>query len=114
LVEGQRIATQREQLEQVIQVQVRDALQSLQSAQARLRAAGVARQANEKQYESEKRRLDAGQSTVFLVLERQTTFTVARGDELRAQTELNKATAELQRAMGNALTANSVVVKVGN
>jgi HAE1 family hydrophobic/amphiphilic exporter-1 len=114
LVEGKRIATQREQLEQVIQVEVRDALQSLQSAQARLRAAAIAREASEKQYESEKRRLDAGQSTVFLVLERQTAFTGARGDELRAQTELNKATAELQRAMGNALTANSVVVKVEN
>jgi HAE1 family hydrophobic/amphiphilic exporter-1 len=112
LVEGQRIATQREQLEQNIQVEVRNALQTLQSAQAKLRAAAVAREASEKQYESEKRRLDAGQSTVFLVLERQTAFTAARGDELRAQTELNKSTAELQRAMGNALTVNSVVVRV--
>jgi HAE1 family hydrophobic/amphiphilic exporter-1 len=112
LVQGEQIKTQREKLEQVIQVEVRNALQSLQSAQARLRAAMVAREASEKQYESEKRKLDAGQSTVFLVLERQTAFTTARGNELRAQTELNKATAELQRAMGNSLTVNSVVVSV--
>lgn len=112
LVEAERIQTQREKLEQTIQVEVRNALQSLQSADARLRAAVAAREASEQQYESEKRKLDAGQSTVFLVLERQTAFTAARGNELRAQTELNKATAELQRAMGNSLTANSVVVSV--
>jgi HAE1 family hydrophobic/amphiphilic exporter-1 len=112
LVEGQRIATQREQLEQSIQVDVRNALQVMRSAEARLRAAVAAREAGEKQYSSEQRKLDAGQSTVFLVLERQTALTTARGNELRAQTDLNKAIAELQRATGNALTINSVVVRV--
>ena len=110
LVEGQRITTQREQLEQAIQVEVRNALQALQSSRAKLRAAATAREASEQQYESEKRKLDAGQSTVFLVLERQTMLTNARGSELRAQTELNKATAEFHRAIGNALSVNSVVV----
>ena len=112
LVEGQRIATQREQLEQSIQVEVRNALQVVRSAEARLHAAGIARQASEQQYLSEQRKLDAGQSTVFLVLERQTALTTARGNELRAQTDLNKAIAELQRATGNAMTSNNIVVRV--
>lgn len=112
LVEGQRIATQREQLEQSIQVEVRNALQVVRSAEARLRSAGIAREAGEQQYQSEQRKLDAGQSTVFLVLERQTALTTARGNELRAQTDLNKAIAELQRATGNALTTNNIVVRV--
>ena len=112
LVEGQRIATWREQLEQSIQVDVRNALQLVRSGQARLHAAGIARQASEQQYQSEQRKLDAGQSTVFLVLERQTALTTARGNELRAQTDLNKAIAELQRATGNALTTNNIVVRV--
>jgi HAE1 family hydrophobic/amphiphilic exporter-1 len=111
LVEGERIDTMRQQLEQSIQVEVRDALQSVRTAEARLRAAAAARNANEQQYQSEQRRLDAGQSTVFLVLERQTALTTARGNELRAQTDLNKAIAELQRATGNALSVNSVVVR---
>jgi HAE1 family hydrophobic/amphiphilic exporter-1 len=111
LVEGQRIATQREQLEQTIQVDVRNALQVVRSAEARLHSAGIARQASEQQYQSEQRKLDAGQSTVFLVLERQTALTTARGNELRAQTDLNKAIAELQRATGNALTTNNIVVR---
>lgn len=110
LVEGKRIATQREQLEQLIQVEVRNALQSLSTSEARVRSAAVARSTAEQQYESEKRKLDAGQSTVFLVLERQTALAIARGNELRAQTDLNKAIAELQRATGNSLTANNVTV----
>ncbi len=112
LVEGKRIATQREQLEQLIQVEVRNALQSLTTAEARLRSAAVARSTAEQQYESEKRKLDAGQSTVFLVLERQTALATARGNELRAQTDVNKAIAELQRVTGNSLTANNVTVTV--
>lgn len=111
LVEGERIGTQREQLEQTIQVDVRNALQGMRSAEARLRAAVATREANEQQFASEQRKLDAGQSTVFLVLERQTALTEARGRELQAQTDLNKAIADLQRATGNALTVNSIVVR---
>jgi HAE1 family hydrophobic/amphiphilic exporter-1 len=111
LVEGERIATQREQIEQNIQVDVRNALQAMRSAESRLRAAVATREANEQQFASEQRKLDAGQSTTFLVLERQTQLTTARGLELKAQTDLNKAIADLNRATGNALHANSIVVK---
>ena len=112
LVEAERIATQREQLEQTIQVEVRNALQAMRSSEARLQAAVATRTANEQQLTSEQRKLDAGQSTTFLVLERQTALTAARGAELKAQTDLNKAIADLQRATGNALQVNSVVVSV--
>jgi HAE1 family hydrophobic/amphiphilic exporter-1 len=112
LVEGERISTQREQLEQTIQVDVRNALQAVRSSEARLRAAVATRTANEQQFASEQRKLDAGQSTTFLVLERQTALTESRGQELKAQTDLNKAIADLQRATGNALNVNSIVVRV--
>ena len=111
LVEQERIGTQREQLEQNIQVDVRNALQAMRSSEARLRAATATRAANEQQFASEQRKLEAGQSTVFLVLERQNTLTEARGLELKAQTDLNKAIADLQRATGNALRVNSIVVR---
>ncbi|HEX7957575.1 MAG TPA: TolC family protein, partial [Pyrinomonadaceae bacterium] len=112
LVDAERIRTQREQLEQLIQVDVRNALQLVRTAESRLRAAAAARSASEQQYASEQRKLDAGQSTVFLVLERQTQLATARGNELRAQTELNKAVAELQRATGNALEQNRVEIRL--
>jgi HAE1 family hydrophobic/amphiphilic exporter-1 len=112
LVDAERIRTQREQLEQLIQVDVRNALQLVRTAESRLRAAATARSASEQQYASEQRKLDAGQSTVFLVLERQTQLATARGNELRSQTELNKAIAELQRATGNALEQNRVELRL--
>lgn len=112
LVEGERIQTQREQLEQGIQVDVRNALQSLRTAEARLRSAAISRENTVKQYESEQRKLDAGQSDIYKVLERQTALMNARSAELRAQTELNKAIADLQRATGNSLKANNVEARL--
>jgi len=77
-----------------------------------LRAAVATRELNEQQFSSEQRKLDAGQSTVFLVLERQNALTTAKGSELKAQTDLNKAIADLQKATGNSLNMNSIVVSV--
>jgi outer membrane protein len=112
LVEAEKIETQREQLQQLIQVDVRNALQSLRTAEARLRAAAISRENSLKQYESEQRKLDAGQSDIYKVLERQTALMNARSAELRAQTELNKAIADLQRATGNSLKANNVEARL--
>lgn len=112
LVEGERLDTQREQLEQNIQVDVRNALQSLRTAEARLRAAAIARENSVKQYDSEQRKLDNGQSDIYKVLERQTALTTARSNELRAQTELNKSIADLQRATGNSLKANNIEARL--
>lgn len=110
-VEGERLETQREQVEQGIQVEVRNAIQSIRTAEARLRSAALARENSQKQYESEQRKLDEGQSDVYRVLERQTALSVARSNELRARTELNKAIAELQRSTGNTLNANDIKTK---
>ncbi len=112
LVEGERLQTQREQLEQNIQVDVRNALQALRTAEARLRAAAISRENSAKQYDSEQRKLDSGQSDVYKVLERQTALTTARSNELRAQTELNKSIADLQKATGNSLKANNVEARL--
>lgn len=112
LVQSEQIRTQREQLEQIIQVDVRNAMQAVRTAEARLRYAAIARENSQKQYESEQRKLDAGQSDIYKVLERQTALMNARSAELRAQTELNKAIAELQRATGNSLKANNVEARL--
>jgi HAE1 family hydrophobic/amphiphilic exporter-1 len=111
LVEAEKIQTQREQIEQGIQVEVRNSLQAIRTAEARLRAAAIARENTAKQYDSEQRKLDSGQSDIYKVLERQTALTVARSNELRARTELNKAIADLQRSTGNSLKANDIAPK---
>lgn len=112
LVEAERIETQREQIEQAIQVEVRNAMQAIRTAQARLRSAAIARENTALQYQSEQRKLDEGQSDIYKVLERQTALTVARSNELRARTELNKAVADLQRASGTTLSDNNVEAKL--
>lgn len=111
LAEGSRIQNQRAQLEQQIEADVRNALQTVRSAEARLTAATAARTASEQLYNSEQRKLQAGTSTVFLVLERQTDLITARGRELQAQTDLNKAIAQFQRATGNTLAAHHVTMR---
>lgn len=112
LVEAERLETQREQIEQAIQVEVRNALQAIRTREAQLRSAAIARENSARQYESEQRKLDSGQSDTYKVLERQTALTIARSSELRARTELNKAIADLERATGNSLKANNIEPKL--
>jgi outer membrane protein TolC len=111
LAEGKRIENQRAQIEQIIEADVRNTLQSIKSAEARLASAAAARSSAEQQYESEQRQFQAGLTTVFLVLQRQTELTAARGRELQAQTDLNKAIAEYQRATSLILQLNNIDIK---
>jgi HAE1 family hydrophobic/amphiphilic exporter-1 len=108
LVEAERLDVQREQLEQNVQIEVRNALQAVRTNEARLRAASIARENSQKQYESEQRKLDNGQSDVYRVLERQTALASAQSAELRARTDLNKSIADYERATGSTLKANNV------
>jgi HAE1 family hydrophobic/amphiphilic exporter-1 len=112
LAESRRIGNQRAQTEQIIEADVRNTLQALSSSEARLAAAASARASAELQYESEQRQLRAGTTTVFLVLQRQMELLAARGRELQAQTDLNKAIAEFQRATGNTLEANNISLRL--
>jgi outer membrane protein len=111
LAQGNFIQNQRAQAEQLIEAEVRNATQTLRSAEARLQAAAATRISTEQQYESEQRQFRAGTTTVFLVLQRQNEVLAARGRELQAQTDLNKAIADFQRATGNTLEANNVAVR---
>ncbi len=111
LAEGRKIQNQREQLEQAIEADVRNTLQAVRSAQARLVSATASREATDKQSESEQRKFQTGLSTVFLVLQRQQELIAARGREVQAQTDLNKAIADFQRATGSTFKAHNITVK---
>jgi outer membrane protein len=111
LAEGQQIEAQRQKTEQLIEVEVRNALQAVETARKRADAAQNSRVNAELQYQSEQRKFDAGQSTNFFVLDRQNALSSARGRELRALTDYTKAVAELQRALSTTLSSNNVEVK---
>jgi HAE1 family hydrophobic/amphiphilic exporter-1 len=109
-IAGAQIARQRQQLEQAIQAQVRNSLQAVQSSQQRLDAASSARRNALEQYESERRRFESGLSTVFLVLQRQTSLVTAQARELRARADLNQAVSLFERAVGGTLERHGVRV----
>ena len=111
--EGTRLANQRAQAEQTIEAEVRNAIQALRSAESRVAAAIASRAAAEQLYDSEQRQFRAGTTTFYLVLQRQDELLQARSRELFAQTDLNKAISEFQRATGTTLTANNVTVSDG-
>jgi HAE1 family hydrophobic/amphiphilic exporter-1 len=116
---GARI--QREQLEasyrsqdQVIEMDVRNAAQAVDTAQRRVRTSRFARESAEQQLAGEEKLYEVGRSTTFLLLQRQNELTAARTNELQAQTDYNKALADLQRATGSTLRVNNVTVDTTN
>jgi HAE1 family hydrophobic/amphiphilic exporter-1 len=111
--EGRRVENRRARAEQLIEAEVRNALQALRSGEARLAAASAEREAAEQQYTSERRKFGAGASTVYLVLQRQTDLVTARGRELQAQTDLNKSIADFRRVTGDTLRSHRVSVTAG-
>ncbi|MDE2482484.1 MAG: TolC family protein [bacterium] len=109
--EQQRIAKiQSNGVDERIVFDVRNAVQGYQSALARLYAARRARENAQAVYASEERKFKNGASTTFLVLQRETELVADEGRELQAQTDLNKAIVEMQRADGTILQANNVAL----
>lgn len=95
-------------VEQQIGTEARNALQTYKTALAKLNAAGSARRTAEAVYASEVRQFHRGESTTYLVLQRQVQLAQARGLELQAQTQLNQSIVELQRVDGTILSKNGV------
>lgn len=97
---------------QNIEVEVRNAVQSVETAKMRIDAAKLAREYAEKQLEGEEKKFQAGLSSTFLVLQRQNDLAVALFDEQRALADYNKSVATLQRVMSTTLSSNSIEIPV--
>ena len=105
----QLLASTRSQ-EQIIEVDVRNSAQAVESARQRVLSAREARVNAEAQLEGEQRLYQVGRSTTFLLFQRENALANARASELRAETDYNKALADLQRATSTTLRANNVIV----
>ena len=108
VAEARRIKNQKDQIEQSIQSDVRNAMQGVQTAQLSLGASRVARESAEEQYNSEQRQFRAGTSTLFLVQQRQSTMIAARSQERRAEADLGEAVATFELATGSILEAHNI------
>ena len=106
----QLLATTRSQ-QQIIEVDVRNSAQAVESSRQRVLSAREARVNAEQQLEGEQRLYQVGRSTTFLLFQRENALANARASELRAETDYNKALADLQRATSTTLRANNVVVE---
>ena len=111
IAQGRRIENQRQQTEVTIEADVRNSMQAIVSAQARLESARVFRASAEAQYESEQRQFRAGTSTLFLVQQRQTEMVNARSQESRAEADLSIAIASFELATGDILNTRNIEVR---
>lgn len=109
-IQAEQLQASMRSQEQIVEVDVRNAAQAVETARRRVLAAREARINAEVQLEGEQRLYQVGRSTTFLLFQRQNALTNARAAELRAQTDYNKALADLQRATSTTLRANNVFV----
>jgi HAE1 family hydrophobic/amphiphilic exporter-1 len=106
--EGRRLKATENQIGMAVEAEVRNSLQAANSMRARLDAAVLARQSAEEQYASEQRQFQAGTSTVFLVLQRQTDLINSRNRELRAHADFAVALANLDRATARTIETRGI------
>ena len=96
--------------EQTVIVEVRNAVQAVETSRQRVLTARRARESAEIQLDGERKLYDAGRSTTFLLFQRENALTNARNSEIRAETDYNKAIADLQRVTSTAFRANNILI----
>jgi HAE1 family hydrophobic/amphiphilic exporter-1 len=112
LVQEHQLDTRMRAQEQAIIVEVRNAVQAVETSRQRVFTARRARENAEIQLEGERKLYEAGssRSSTFLLFQRENTLTNARNAEIRAETDYNKALADLQRVTSTAFRANNIQV----
>lgn len=109
-----QIDSQMRAQEQTVIAEVRNAVQAVETARQRVLTARRARENAEKQLEGEQQLYNAGRSTTFLLFQRENALTAARNAEIRAETDYNKAIADLQKATSTTFELNNIVVESPN
>lgn len=105
-----QIEAQTRQQEQAILVEVRNAVQAVETARQRVIAARVARENAEIQLDGERKLFESGRSTQFLLFQRENALTNARNAEIRAETDYYKAVSNLERATSTTFERNRIQV----
>ena len=109
-ISKQQLLMNRTKTEQNIIVQIRNAVEFLETNRQRVETAKISRQLAEEQLDGETKRFQAGMSQNFYVLLRQADLATAQGAELQALIAYKKAVIALQQNMNNLLEANDFEV----
>ena len=107
----QQIQAQSRSQEQTVIVEVRNAVQAVETARLRVLASRRARENAEIQLQGEQKLYEVGRSTTFLLFQRENALANARNAEIRAETDYNKAISDLQRATSTTFRANNIEVE---
>ena len=110
-IQQEQIGAQIRQQEQTVIVEVRNAVQALETARQRVFTSRRARENAEIQLQGEQKLYESGRSTTFLLFQRENTLAAARNSEIRAETDYNKAISDLQRATSTTFRANNIDVQ---
>ena len=110
ILEEQTDANMRLQEQQVV-AEVRNAVQSVETARQRVLSARRGVENAEIQLNGERKLFDAGRSTQFLLFQRENSLTNARNTLIRAETDYNKAIADLQQATSTTFLMNNIQVE---
>lgn len=98
--------------EQTVMIQIDNALKTARTNRERIGARRAAREYAEKALAAEGKRLEAGRSTSFVVLQLQREFTSARSEEIRAIADYFKALSQIAFNEGSTLLNNNLELKV--
>ena len=98
------------QLENLIRVEVEDAIIALQRTRSAYEAATESRKLQEQSLDIEQQKFAVGLSTNFLVIQYQSYVAQARSTEVAALDVYVKAKAQLERAIGATLTVHNVSI----
>jgi outer membrane protein len=104
----------RKQTEQTIQVDVRNALQQLETRRNQVRSAEAGRRFSKERLDGEEKRFQAGLSQNYLVLQRQDEFARAEYTYLQAQINYKKSIITLQKAMYTLIESNDFEIAKGS
>ena len=111
VLQGRQLKLELAQVAQLIEAQVRNSLQSIETAKQRITAAESSARAAQAKLESETRLFGTGESTSFLVLTRQNEYADSRRRAVAARLDLNKAIARYEQAIGSTLEAHQVQLR---
>ncbi len=100
--------------EQSIQVEIRNALQALETNRKQVETSGVARRLAQERLEGEEKRFQAGLSQNYLVLQRQNELSTAEYQELQSLIRYKQAVVTVQKAMYTLLESNDFEIAKGS
>jgi hydrophobic/amphiphilic exporter-1 (mainly G- bacteria), HAE1 family len=103
IIAERRLDLDKRRIEQIIAAQLRNSLQSIESAKQRIIAAEASSRAAQEKLDSEVRLFQTGESTNFLVLTRQNEAADSRRRAVVAHLEFNRALSRLRLADGSTL-----------